>query len=220
MSDFSLSTPSSSIDVLCSSVEVAPVALFPPESTSSVAPTSVLVLPSPDATLNQSLQKPTPRVIDQVLSINLDTKLLTLNEHSTHSEVLVWVSQCSHPRFNGLDHLNFITRSAKIWVDMKFSTSTTLPRNTKGVVDWQSFDRDFFCQSLLAAVSDVSSGLVIVKLLIGNVKEFSVNINLQDQTVEDKTCFAPRTLEAEFPFATPAEQATCYALLVKKLPEK
>ena len=219
MSDFSLSTPASSIDVLCSSVEVAPVALFP-ESTSSVASTSVLVLPSSDATSNQSLPTPIPRAADQVLSINLDTKLLTLSEYSTHGEVLNWVSQCSHPRFNGLNHLNFITLGGKRWVDMKVSTSTTLPRNSEGVVDWQSFDRDIFCKSLLAAVSDVSSGLVLDKNLTEKVKAFSVDFDLQKQSVEDRTCFALLTLESEFPFATSTEQAACYALLVKKLPDR
>ena len=160
------------------------------------------------------------RASEKMLSINVDTKLITLVEHSTHGQVLAWVNQISHPKFNGLDHLDYITQSCKLWVDMKMSTSTTFPRTSEGLVDLRSFDRTLFCSSLLSAVSDVSSGLVIDKNLIEKVKAFSIEFDLEKSIVEERTCMALLTLESEYPFATAAELAECYLLLVKKLPDK
>ena len=221
MSDPSLATPLPSLDVSCSSVEVAPVALFPAEFTvSSASSDSSVVLPSSNANSTQAPKRVTSRNSEGIVSINLDTKLYTIEPQCSHADALVWVNQVSHPRFSGFSFEDYISAKGKIWVDMKMSSSTTLPRDDSGDVPWRTFSTELFCASLLAVLSDSSTGLVIDKSLIEKVKAFTIKFDLQNSTTEEETCYSLRLLASEYPFSTTEEQAECFALLMKKLPEK
>ena len=226
MSDQSISTPFNTGDSMCSSGGVAPMALFP-DSTSSVTSSSESALPPSTSVAGAATSVisalPVARSSnssDSVVSINIDTKLLTLEERCNLETARVWIRQCSHPQFGGLNFVEYISPSGKLWIDMKMSANTTLPRNTNGIVEWRTFTREKFCESLLEVLSDKTTGLVIDKPSIDQDKIFKVVFEMKTLQSEDETCFQLRLLQDQFPFAAAEELALCYAMLVKKLPEK
>jgi transposase InsO family protein len=158
---------------------------------------------------------------DSIVSINLDKKTIILEESFGKDQMQLWVRQVRHPHFQNLDHHDFISESGKRWINMSIQLSTTLDRNAAGDVDWKILDKETLCVALIAMVSDVTTGLAADKTLLEKVKAFVVTFDLESINAVNDCCFKLATLHDEHALSsTAAEQAECYSILVKKLPDK
>ena len=141
--------------------DVAPVALFSPEPPSSVQVAVGLAevaslgasLPAADSTTMQRLST----FGDGSVSINVDTKYLTLSEMSTIEDVRRWVDQVKSPTFKYMNHMDCITSVGKLWILNKFEASSAIMHDGNGSTNWKSFDVEQFCTALLGVMSDVST---------------------------------------------------------------
>ena len=137
------------------------VALFSPEPPSSTQVAVGLAevaslgasLPAPDSTTMQRI----PPFGDGSVSINVDSKYLTLSEMATMDDVRRWVEQVKSPIFKFMNHMDYITSVGKLWIRNKFEASSAIMHDGSGSTNWESFNVDQYCVALLGVMSDVST---------------------------------------------------------------
>ena len=111
---------------------VTPVALFSPEPPSSVlAAVGLAEVASLEASLSASepmTMQRLPTFGEGIVSLNVDTKYLTLSETATIEEVRSGVDQVLSPTFKILKHKDYITTIGKLWIRNKFGASSARKR--------------------------------------------------------------------------------------------
>ena len=81
-----------------------------------------------------------------VVSINVGTsKTFSFEKSFLLPDVIRWVQQVRDPKCTPMNHLHLITPSGYLWINMKFSTSSKVPRSSAGIVEWKTWDREFLC---------------------------------------------------------------------------
>ena len=116
-----------------------------------------------------------------VVSINVDTtKTFSFEKSFLLPDVIRWVQQVRDPKCTHMNHLHLITPSGCLWINMKFSTSSKVPRSSAGIVEWKTWDREFLCDQLLTAFSDIVQGFCLETSIVDKVKAFSISFDLRD----------------------------------------
>ena len=146
-----------------------------------------------------------------VVSITVDTT------KTLSSEKQVWDPKCAH-----MNHLHLITPSGCSWINMKFSTSSKFPRSSAGIVGWRKWEREFLCDELLTAFSDIVQGFCLETSIVVKVKAFWTSFDLRDNlsNLEEASCFKLLALVDSHPAITKAEDQECFNILFKKLSEE
>ena len=158
-----------------------------------------------------------------VVSINVDTtKTFSFEKSFLLPDVIRWVQQVRDPKCTHMNHLHLITPSGCLWINMKFSTSSKVPRSSAGIVEWKTWDREFLCDQLLTAFSDIVQGFCLETSIVDKVKAFSISFDLRDNlsNLEEASCFKLLALVDSHPAITKAEDQECFNILFKKLPEE
>ena len=158
-----------------------------------------------------------------VVSINVDTtKTFSFEKSFLLPDVIRWVQQVRDPKCTHMNHLHLITPSGCLWINMKFSTSSKVPRSSAGIVEWKKWEREFLCDQLLTAFSDIVQGFCLETSIVDKVKAFSISFDLRDNlsNLEEASCFKLLALVDSHPAITKAEDQECFNILFKKLPEE
>ena len=78
-----------------------------------------------------------------IVSINVDTtKTFSFEKSFLLTDVIRWVQQVRDPKCTHMNHLYLFTPSGFLWINMKFSTSSKVPRSSAGIVEWKTWDRE------------------------------------------------------------------------------
>ena len=82
--------------------------------------------------------------------------------------------------------------------------------------------REFLCDELLTAFSDIVQGFCLETSIVDKVKAFSISFDLRDNlsNLEEASCFKLLALVDSHPAITKAEDQECFNILFKTLPEE
>ena len=117
------------------------------------------------------------------VSINVDTtKTFSFEKSFLLPDVIRWVQQVHDPKCTHMNHLHLITPSGCLWINMnmKFSTSSKVPRSSAGIVEWKTWDREFLWDELLTAFSDIVQGFCLKTSIVDKLKAFPISFDLRD----------------------------------------